>query len=104
VRGCLLYQKHGLKPPRVITDATEQYRRDEDLLADFIDECCLREPGAKEKSSVLYNQFVEWYHANVGKKEKSGTWFGKQLSQKYEKSKSEGCVTYHGIMLKDLQG
>jgi len=104
VRGCLLWQKHGLLPPRSVTEATEQYRRNEDLLADFIDECCLREPGIKEKSAVLYARFIEWYHANVGKKEPSGTWFGKTLSQKYEKTKSEGCVVYHGIGLISDQG
>lgn len=104
LRGCLLYQRHGLSPPKIITEATEQYRRDEDLLADFIDECCLREPGAKEKSSVLYKRFVDWYHDNVGQKEKSGTWFGKQLSQKFEKSKEVGCNTYHGICLNDGYG
>jgi putative DNA primase/helicase len=101
VRGCLLWQKEGLKPPREVTDATEQYRRDEDLLADFIDECCIIEPGAKEKASILYTRFVDWYHENVGKKEKTGTWFGKHLAQKYEKNKSEGCVMYHGIMIKE---
>jgi putative DNA primase/helicase len=104
VRGCLLWQRDGLKPPREITDATEQYRRNEDLLADFIDECCLREPGAKEKSSLLYNRFIDWYHENVGEKQPTGTWFGKQLSQKYEKHKSEGCVMYHGIALNVVQG
>ena len=88
-------------PPRKVTDATELYRKNEDLLADYIDECCHREPGAKEKASNLYGRFVSWYHANIGTKEPSGTWFGKQLSQKYEKSKTEGCVTYHGIMLSD---
>ena len=101
VRGCLLWRKHGLKPPRKVTDATEKYRRNEDLLADFIDECCLREPGAKGKASVLYGRFVSWYHDNIGTKEPSGTWFGKQLSQKYDKSKSEGCVIYIGITLTD---
>jgi len=104
VRGCLLYQKHGLKPPKEVTEATELYRRNEDLLADFIDECCTREPGAKEKSSALYARFVEWYHDNIGKNEPSGTWFGKQLSQKYEKNKSEGVVMYHGVCLSSDQG
>ena len=33
---------------------------------DFLDECCLVEPGAKERASVLYGRFVEWYHANCG--------------------------------------
>lgn len=99
VRGCLHWQKEGLKPPRAITEATEQYRKDEDLLADFIDECCITEPGAKEKAAAIYTRFADWYQANVGKKVPTGTWFGKQLSQKYEKNKVEGCVTYHGIML-----
>jgi len=104
VKGCLLWQKHGLKPPRDVTEATELYRRNEDLLADFIDECCFREQAAKEKSSALYGRFVDWYHDNIGKSEPSGTWFGKQLSQKFEKWKSEGCVMYQGIKLKDLIG
>lgn len=104
VRGCLFWQKDGLNPPRDITEATEEYRRNEDLIADFIDECCLIEPAAKEKSSKLYTRFVAWYNANIGKKEPTGTWFGKQLSQKFEKNKSEGCVVYHGIALLDNQG
>ena len=99
VRGCLLWQRDGLMPPREITEATEQYRRNEDMLADFIDECCIREPGAKEKASTLYARFIEWYHDNIGKSEPSGTWFGKQLGQKYDKWKTDGVVMYHGIAL-----
>lgn len=99
VRGCLLYQKHGLKPPRDVKEATKQYRRDEDLLADFLEECCVLEAGGKEKASELYARFVEWYHDNIGKKEPTGTWFGKQLSQKQEKHKGS-CIMYHGISIK----
>ncbi len=100
VRGCLKYQCEGLKPPKEIMEATEEYRKNEDLLADFIDECCIREPAAKEKSAALYQCFVDWYHDNIGTKEPTGTWFGKLLSQKFKKWKSEGCVMYHGIALK----
>lgn len=101
VRGCLLWQRHGLNPPREVTEATEQYRRNEDLLADWSDERCFREPGAKDKGSVLYASFVDWYHENVGKNEPSGTWFGKQLSSKFEKRKSDGHIVYYGIALKN---
>lgn len=104
VRGCLLWQQQGLKPPLIVTEATEKYRQDEDMLADFIDECCLVEPGAKEKAAKLYGRFVTWYNANIGKKEPTGSWFGKQLGQKFEKNKSEGCVMYHGIALNSDQG
>jgi putative DNA primase/helicase len=99
VRGCLLWQKEGLNPPKEVTQATAQYRRDEDLVQDFIEECLIKEPGAKEPAAALYSRFVDWYHDNVGKKEPSGTWFGKQLSYKFPKNKVAGCVTYHGVML-----
>lgn len=104
VRGCIMWQQDGLKPPSVVTEATERYRQDEDMLADWIDECCLKEPGAKEKSAKLYTSFVAWYNANIGKKEPTGTWFGKQLSKKFDKHKSEGCIMYHGIALATAQG
>ncbi len=104
VRGCLLYQQQGLNPPLEITQATEEYRKAEDVLADFIEECCLREDGAKGKANELYKRYVTWYHENIGEKERTGTWFGKQLRQKFSKTKVNGCVVYHGIGLKDQQG
>jgi putative DNA primase/helicase len=104
VRGCLFWQQQGLNPPKEVTDATKKYRENEDMLKDFIDECCLVEPGAKEKAAKLYGRFVSWYNANHGKKEPTGSWFGKQLGQKFEKNKSEGCVMYHGIALNSDQG
>lgn len=104
LRGCLAYQKDGLNPPQTVIEEGKKYQRNEDLLADFIDECCVREPAAKEKAATLYARFIDWYHDNVGKNEPSGTWFGKQLGQKYEKWKSEGCVMYQGVALKSNQG
>jgi len=105
VRGCLLYQRDGIKPPRVVTDATEVYRRGEDLLADFIDECCIVEPGARVKASVIFARYKEWYGENIGKTDKiSGTWFGKQLHQKFKRDKSNGCNVYFGIDVAASQG
>ena len=104
VRGCLLWQRDGLCPPPEVIEEGRKYQRDEDLLTDFIDECCTREPGAREKAAALYARFVEWYHLNHGKKEWTGTTFGKQLAQKFDKQKSSGCVVYHGIMLNSNQG
>ncbi len=104
VKGCLMWQRDGLNPPKIVTEETEKYRQDEDMLADWIDECCLREPGAKNKASKLYGSFVNWYHANIGQKEPTGTWFGKQLSKKFDKHKSEGCIVYYGITLNSEQG
>ena len=105
VRGCLLWQQHGLKPPKEITEATEHYRRNEDLLADFIEECCKTGPAENDKAAALFNRFKKWYEENVGKTDKlTGTWFGKQLSKKFSKTKSHGNNIYHGISLNDEIG
>lgn len=101
VRGCLEWQRDGLAPPREVTEATEKYRRSEDLIADWIYERAdISDPNAEETATNLYRDFVEWYHDNIGQKERTGTWFGKQLGKKYEKHKSNGRVLYLGICLK----
>ncbi|MFA5158802.1 MAG: phage/plasmid primase, P4 family [Patescibacteria group bacterium] len=100
-RGFLMWQRDGLNPPAVVTEATAKYRMDEDMLGDWIEECCVRDPLAKEKAADLFHSFVEWYHTNQGKGDKlTGTWFGKQLGKKFEKTKSNGCNVYIGISLK----
>lgn len=105
VEGCLEWQRDGLKPPRAVTEATEKYRMDEDMLGDWIEECCDREPAAKEKAADLFKSFVVWYHDNIGKGDKlTGTWFGKQLTKKFDKIKSNGSNVYIGISLKNNQG
>jgi putative DNA primase/helicase len=102
VRGCLEWQRDGLAPPREVTEATEKYRRSEDLIADWIYERAeISDPNAEETATNLYKDFVDWYHDNIGQKERTGTWFGKQLGKKYEKHKSNGRVLYLGISLKN---
>ena len=41
VRGCLDWQQHGLGEPKAIIDATADYQTTEDMLLNFIDECCV---------------------------------------------------------------
>jgi putative DNA primase/helicase len=100
VRGCLMWQRDGLNPPSVVTEATAKYRMDEDMLGDWIEECCTKDPLAKEGAADLFHSFVEWYHTNQGKGDKlTGTWFGKQLGKKFDKIKSNGRNMYVGLSL-----
>jgi len=43
-----MWQRDGLNPPSVVTEATAKYRMDEDMLGDWIEECCTKDPLAKE--------------------------------------------------------
>lgn len=99
VKGCLLWQKDGLNPPDIILEESKKYKQGEDIIGDFIEECCIKEPFAEVSASELYNRFVEWYHANHGQKEPNSTIFGKEITQEFEKSRKSGRVVYHGIRL-----
>lgn len=57
VRGCLAWQREGLKPPDTVMVATEQYRQDEDLMGHFINECCLISAAASVRAGQLYKAY-----------------------------------------------
>ena len=45
VRGCLDWQRHGLGEPPAVIHATADYQSAEDVLANFIAECCVVRAG-----------------------------------------------------------
>lgn len=62
IAGCLEWQREGLKPPAIISDAVRQYREESDTLGRFIVENCeVRKPGQVKSSSFYqrYQQFAE---------------------------------------------
>ncbi|MBW2053870.1 MAG: DNA primase [Deltaproteobacteria bacterium] len=100
VRGCLEYQKQGLKPPKEILEATAEYRRDEDILADWLEDYCDIGPDEKGQASDLHDHFVKWFRKNVSKKKDfSQRRFGTLMGRRFEKSKAVGITYYTGVDL-----
>jgi len=60
VRGCLAYQKDGLRDPQAVTQATSDYRKENDILGIFIDECCIVEDGATITNTGLRAGVKAW--------------------------------------------
>ena len=79
IEGCLEWQRIGLCPPKAVTDATESYLESEDILGEWLDECCVRDANAWESSTALFNSWKGWA---VGREE----WIGsvKTFSAKLE--------------------
>ena len=63
VAGCIDWQKNGLAPPTVVTEATEKYLAEEDVLQTWFGECCVRDPKQTMKSSDLYANWRRWAEA-----------------------------------------
>ena len=57
VRGLEQWRDPGLQPPPAVVNATEEYREEMDVLGSFLDESCVREPGAYVSAKELYGEY-----------------------------------------------
>jgi putative DNA primase/helicase len=102
VEGALLWQRDGLAPPDQILRDVEEYRREEDILQDWIDERCYLANNSLDiltSSTKLYEDFSDWFKTYQGARVPSGTWFGRRMSKKFNKTKANGVNNYYGIAL-----
>jgi putative DNA primase/helicase len=104
VQGCLDWQRNGLQPPTVVTDATASYRSEMDTFGSFIKECCETGPNCSAQASQLYDSFKGWAE-ETGNSWENKTWFGKRLTAEgYQKKKSTGgLIRYHGIQVREAR-
>ena len=49
--------------PKVVTDAIEKYRSDNDWLGEFLDECCEVDPSYRQPSGELYQEYRNFCQA-----------------------------------------
>ncbi|NTW87805.1 MAG: DNA primase [Desulfobulbaceae bacterium] len=104
VRGCLEWQTQGLRPPEMVTTATEDYRLGEDTITQFVDDCCTLGPDNYTNATDLYNLFKRWYKVNISGKPGScpaQKKFGAMLGKQYKKDKVGGTTRYFGITLRE---
>jgi P4 family phage/plasmid primase-like protien len=81
IRGCLEWQRSGLGAPQEVRDATARYRSEMDVLANFIEDCCVVAEGATATSSNLWEKFQTWC-AETGERPGSQKSFGLRLEEK----------------------
>ena len=102
VKGCLQWHLlvggyQGLDVPDRVKAANAEYRADMDSVAAFLEECCIRHPEAKVKSSDLYTQYGYWAAAN-GADALSQKTFSLRLRDKgYARAKRKDGVWLLGI-------
>ncbi|QTA79840.1 DNA primase [Desulfonema limicola] len=81
VRGCLDWNKNGLGEPEEVKVATEDYREEMDILAQFIKDCCEEKEGAWELSKNIWERYQEWCEDN-GESMITRKNFGMKLKEK----------------------
>lgn len=64
VRGCMLWQQEGLEQPRSVSQATQAYRDESDLLADFLADCYEIDPSGLVTTAELRQDYERWCGEN----------------------------------------
>jgi putative DNA primase/helicase len=107
IEGCLEGQRIGLRPPTVVTEATDAYLQSEDNTGAWIDECCILEPRAWERSQMLFDSWKAWADRNGQEKGDMKT-FRERLEAphrgavRHEREPGTGRAGYRGIRLNSV--
>ena len=97
VRGCLAWQRDGLGEPSEVTNATAEYRREMDILADFLDEHCVIGKKFSIRAGVLYDTFKNWCERN-GQEPTTQQKFGSTLRERgFQPDKKNGERVWLGL-------
>lgn len=100
VTGCLLWQREGLNPPAEVENAVKEYKSEMDVISAFLSECTDGVDFKDTKASEMYHAYVKWAEENNEYK-MSNTKFGKELSERFERIKTNTGWYYRGVGLKD---
>lgn len=98
VRGCIAWQREGLNPPEIVMAATESYRKDEDLIGQFIDERLILGDTCKAKAGETYKAYKSWCEDN-GLHSISPNRFGTEIKSRFESYKDRNGTFYVGVGL-----
>ncbi len=60
VEGFMSWQRMGLKPPLEVARATADYRSEQDVLQQFIEEICIADASAETSAADLYSAYRKW--------------------------------------------
>lgn len=99
VRGCLLWQSAGFAEPAEVTEASSDYRKQQDLIGSFIEECVIFHGNFRVKAGELFKRYTRWCEYN-NENPTTMMKFGMAMEEReIEKTKSSS-VWYLGMQLK----
>jgi putative DNA primase/helicase len=101
LEGCLAWRCEGLGLPQEVKQATEDYRREMDVLGQFLAECCVvhpTQPSIRTQSSVLHDAYRWWSGVEI-----TQTAFSLHLKQRgFTRQSLDGRQYWSGIELLTL--
>ena len=110
VEGCLKWQQSGITEPACVTEATQEYKKEMDLIAGFIEQCVIIDYDCREKimASDMFSIYSKWAKQNNEWEMSSKKFFMEVRKRLPEVGRSSKGVFYTSIKLseyaKELNG
>jgi putative DNA primase/helicase len=102
VRGCLEWQREGLKLTDSIIKTTQQYERGEDELRDFIDEWCELGATYEVQAKTFYEAFCAWFkEREPSRKPMSNKRFGAKMGNRFDRTEDSSFRYYLGVRVRE---
>jgi len=95
VEGCAAWQKDGLAVPAQVTEATEEYRRDMDVIGRFMEDHCVVGPANRAPAGDLYNRYETWCSHEGIRIPMTQNRFGRKLTERGFKRERVGRDKVH---------
>jgi putative DNA primase/helicase len=100
LEGLRAYLREGLKPPEAVRAATKEYREDMDIIGQWIEECCVREPAARATAAMLHHSYKYWAESEAGFSI-SANKFGRELRDRgFEPTRDMRAKSFRGLRLR----
>jgi putative DNA primase/helicase len=94
--GCSEWQRLGLAPPEIVRGAASDYFDEEDLVGQWIADCCLVGQRERDTSQVLFASWTAWVQ-KIGVGPGSAREFGERLSER-------GFLSFRGAKSRGWSG
>lgn len=79
IDGCTAWAAGKMKLPEAVRAASQEYFGEEDVLGQFVEECCdTTDARGFVSAKALWHAWVKWTHDN-GELERSQTWLGRKV-------------------------
>lgn len=100
IKGAVEYCNKGLEKTESIKAFTDEYRVEQDVLAQWIREKCdTTDKNCHTSSMELYREYMIW-RSNNGMQETTSTMFGRDMGKKFSKAIVDHVTVYFGIKIR----
>lgn len=99
-QGYTLWKSEGLRKPKVIEDAVEEYRNEMDVVSAFLSSDYVVQ-GGECKAQALYAVYCQWC-AESNEYKMPSRKFGLEMTKRYNKIRKKSGFFYDGISLDNI--